>query len=365
MTFSPRQLKGIERTKKILAEKYEDFEVYNFGHEKETTTFSMKCKKCGYCEEKIFYNRFSTRKTKCLGCPRASKPLLHKKITQEFVEKEFKDKGLILKDKYTIGHILMNCECDKCGRILKTNRTRVRRLKHRACQDCALKTIEWEDVVKTFEDKNCNLITTKDKYVNKSVVNLKFFCHCDNIGIVSFKNFEKGTRCTKCVDNKRIRTWIKNFGYDHPMRCPEIFMKHQRSSYKTKLYTFPSGGRTALVQGYEGYALDYIFKEYGDNVLEDDILVDDENIPIVMYEFEGSYRPYFPDFYIPKYKFIIEIKSTFTCIVDKEKNFKKWKATVRDGYNIGIYIFDKKKLIQAFFREANEKCEDFELNFTR
>ena len=69
---------------------------------------------------------------------------------------------------------------------------------------------------------------------------------------------------------------------------------------------------------------------------------DFDNIPMIDYYFTNRKRKYIPDFYIPKDKLIIEVKSTFTYGLHKEQNFAKKDATIAAGYNFEFLIVDKK-----------------------
>jgi len=47
-----------------------------------------------------------------------------------------------------------------------------------------------------------------------------------------------------------------------------------------------------------------------------------------------------PDYYLPDYNLIVEIKSSYTYNYDIEKNEAKKKASLENGYNF-IFIIDK------------------------
>jgi hypothetical protein len=55
---------------------------------------------------------------------------------------------------------------------------------------------------------------------------------------------------------------------------------------------------------------------------------------------DNKYHFYYPDFYLPKYNLIIEIKSSYTYDRFLEKNNSKQKACLELGYN-HIFIIDK------------------------
>ena len=59
-----------------------------------------------------------------------------------------------------------------------------------------------------------------------------------------------------------------------------------------------------------------------------------------MYTLNDNQKIYYPDFYIPKYNLIIEIKSMYYYNLHTEMNLAKQKACIEQGYNF-IFIIDK------------------------
>jgi len=83
---------------------------------------------------------------------------------------------------------------------------------------------------------------------------------------------------------------------------------------------------------YQGsYEKDFLDKYYD--------LFEITKIDFINYTFYGD-RVYYPDFYLPKYNLIIEIKSSYTYEKFLEKNNSKQKACLELGYN-HIFIIDK------------------------
>lgn len=58
------------------------------------------------------------------------------------------------------------------------------------------------------------------------------------------------------------------------------------------------------------------------------------------YLFENKKKKYHPDYYLPVYNLIVEIKSTYTYEREKEKNEAKKEAAINNGFNF-IFIIDK------------------------
>jgi len=122
------------------------------------------------------------------------------------------------------------------------------------------------------------------------------------------------------VQQKMKETLLKNYGVLVPCQNNEIQQKSQHNAKRLKEYILPSGKKIQL-QGYEPQFLDYIFKE---NLLkEEEIICGFKQIPhIIYYDNNNRKHYYFPDFYIPKWNLIIEIKSQWTLTMDKQFPFK-------------------------------------------
>ena len=139
----------------------------------------------------------------------------------------------------------------------------------------------------------------------------------------------------KEIKDKIILSNIRTRGVRNPSQCPKVQNKIMKSGLTKKEYIFPSGKRV-LIQGYENLALDYLLTIYE----ETDIIVGDATlIPVIKYlDDQGNNRVYFPDIYIPKEKFLMEVKSTYTYEKDKIKNTLKKEACEKLGYKFEFYI---------------------------
>lgn len=138
--------------------------------------------------------------------------------------------------------------------------------------------------------------------------------------------------------DKAKSTWLKKYGVDHPSRCIEIFEKQQKNSFYFKDYIMPSGA-VVRIQGYEDKAIDQLLCFYK----EDEIIVSNSSIfkllgSITYCENESTHR-YFPDIYIPKDNLIIEVKSTRTYDVHKQKNKLKKEAVENLGIKFQFWIY--------------------------
>jgi hypothetical protein len=137
---------------------------------------------------------------------------------------------------------------------------------------------------------------------------------------------------------------IKRYGVKHALQNAELFDKMVKSSFSLKEYILPSG-EVCMVQGYEPYALrDILVKDIDDkHIQEDDIKTGSKNVPFLeYYTDDGTYHKYFPDIYIPSLNMIIEIKSTYTLLLDYEKNLAKFTAGFSSEYIFEVWIYDNK-----------------------
>jgi hypothetical protein len=150
------------------------------------------------------------------------------------------------------------------------------------------------------------------------------------------------------IKQKMKESHLAKRGVENPSQDPKVQSKIMKTGLSTKEYVFPSG-RTVLIQGYEKYTLDYLLTLYEES---DIIAGDPERIPYVDYEDEfGHQRRYFPDTFVPKDNLIVETKSTYTFLKDREKNLRKKEAAEKLGYKFEFFIYDGNKRVTE-----NEIC---------
>ena len=107
---------------------------------------------------------------------------------------------------------------------------------------------------------------------------------------------------------------------------------------RKKIFITPKGKIIELL-GYEHFAIRDILLS---GVNEDDIITGIKNVPIVHYKFKGKNLRYFTDFFIKSENRFIEVKSHFTYICDYRRNLQKMRATKNSGYDVQIWIYDRK-----------------------
>ena len=126
------------------------------------------------------------------------------------------------------------------------------------------------------------------------------------------------------IKNKKVETCNRNYGVDNPLQNGEIFDKVQKSAHQLKEYKNYT---------YRGtYELDFLKKFSDTYKIEKAISID--------YDFEGKRKKYHPDYYIPQYNLIVEIKSSYTYECEREQNEAKKEATINNGFNF-IFIINK------------------------
>jgi hypothetical protein len=144
------------------------------------------------------------------------------------------------------------------------------------------------------------------------------------------------------VKDKTKLTNLKRFGVENPMQNSECFLKQQKSSFKLKEYTLPSGKKVKF-QGYENKAIDLLLKSYNEN----DIIINDKEIKDIIGEIwyigeDNKKHKYYPDIFIISENKIIEVKSTWTYTLHEKMNLLKKKSCINTGFKFKFMIFNKK-----------------------
>jgi hypothetical protein len=119
---------------------------------------------------------------------------------------------------------------------------------------------------------------------------------------------------------------LKRYGVENPTQNIDILEKAQKTAKQSKPYILPSS-KIIHKQGYEPQFLDYIFQN---NILKEDE-IDYHPKGIRYIAIDNKSRIYFPDFYIPKWNLIIEIKSSWIMIKDVNVYLKELGAKL-SGY---------------------------------
>ena len=208
---------------------------------------------------------------------------------------------------------------------------------------------------------------SKEVHKKSEETNLKKYGHKNPFQVDEFKEKSKQTNLekrgvkyaaqSKEVKEKTKQTNVERRGVDNPMKSEEVREKGKRTnlerrgvenvmqdksvfdkannSFEKKEYIFPSGKKVNF-QGFEYMALNLLIEEGYD---EEDILINNNTIPVIEYFMDEKPHKFYPDIYIKSEDRIIEVKSTFTYKQYEEKNLAKLKYS--SHLNVEFWIFSK------------------------
>lgn len=217
------------------------------------------------------------------------------------------------------------------------------------CQNNKFK-IPYDEIKKRVENQGMILLTEEKEYENNKQ-KLKIICACgnDKYEAVLF-DIQRGKKCSLNCKVKKYEESCKNkYGVRNASQNPLVFEKICNSLKKRKLYEFLSG-KVITVQGWEPYAINYLLSEFS----EDDLCFGKE-VPRIKYIFkENKEHTYFPDMYIKSIDTIVEVKSVYTYNLDLEKNYYKFKSTLK-YHNLHVMIYDNKLNLNYFNFLKNEE----------
>lgn len=142
---------------------------------------------------------------------------------------------------------------------------------------------------------------------------------------------------------KFSETMLAKYGVDQVMHYAAHFEKSLDTSYRKKIYVFPSC-RIEKIQGYEGFALNDLLNN---GYKEEDIVVSNTEIEkytgkIWYNDSQNKTRKYYPDIYIISENKIIEVKSDYTYDTAFSINVRKKHACLSLGIRFEFWIYDKK-----------------------
>jgi hypothetical protein len=137
-------------------------------------------------------------------------------------------------------------------------------------------------------------------------------------------------------------TMLSRYGVDQVMHYTPHFEKSLDTSYKKKIFVFPSG-RIEKIQGYEGFGIsDLLISGY----MEEDIIISNSEIEEytgkIWYDYKNKIRKYYPDIYLISGHKIVEIKSKYTYETHIVVNKRKKNACLNLGLNFEFWIYDEK-----------------------
>jgi hypothetical protein len=159
------------------------------------------------------------------------------------------------------------------------------------------------------------------------------------------------------------RIMVERYGAPHAMQCPEIFRKYQANAYKRRPYICPDG-KTFMILGYEDICLTQIFEQEGHKIL---YAGEDPEIPVIKYnDKDGKEHCYYPDVYLPDENRIIEVKSTYLFLRDRERNIAKARETSKHfKFEFMIYNGKKQLIHRSLILEGSIVSQEGEELFTQ
>lgn len=141
----------------------------------------------------------------------------------------------------------------------------------------------------------------------------------------SFKKYGHDYYSSSIECRNRVKdTCIERYGVEYAIQNSDIFEKRQLSGYKIKKY------KDLYYQG--TYELHFLTNFYD--------TLEIKKPKIIKYKYKNVTKVYHPDFYLPEYNLIVEIKSDYTYNKEIEKNEQKRLGVLENGFNF-IFIINK------------------------
>ena len=120
--------------------------------------------------------------------------------------------------------------------------------------------------------------------------------------------------------------------------------------FRKKQYILPSG-KIIKLQGYEPQFLNYIFDN---NILNENEIIYKVK-PISYISLVDNFKHYYhPDFYIPKYNLIIEIKSTWILKIQGNTVKLKQQAVLNNGFNFLLLLDNNFQTFNKYLHENSK-----------
>lgn len=155
-----------------------------------------------------------------------------------------------------------------------------------------------------------NTLSYKEKVREKSI---------EKYGVVDYRKSD-------VIRNKFKKTMLERYGVVNPSQMPNQFKK---SWFGNKI----NGLHSASNLKYQGtYEFDFLENYYNKVTIE--------KIDPIKYKLNENTHYYHPDFYLPDYNLIIEVKSSYTYKFDLEKNIAKKEYSIKSGFSF-LFIIDK------------------------
>lgn len=216
-------------------------------------------------------------------------------------------------------------------------------------KEIEVKIFDLQFLNKFVEENNLELIESYENTKLNTNTRIKGKCktlNCNGIfdkifdGLVHNKIFCCDVCSKKEINERKIKTYIKNYGYQNPLQNPEFAEKHMKSLFNIKKYKMPSGNKIDF-QGFENFALNDLLKK--ENIQENDIINKRTEVPELWWiDDKNQKHRHYVDIFIKSLNKCIEVKSTFTFEKKKEEVLLKQKFAKENGYLYEIRIYGTK-----------------------
>lgn len=218
------------------------------------------------------------------------------------------------------------------------------------CEDCGQRFKEFEELVKHASKYHKDLVGDEDiyKYLYEKRNPGPYICTICNKNPREWdpekRKYKRICNSPECIKKSREmfrKNMKKVYGTDNLLNDPDHQAKMMANRHISGKFKFPDGVEITYVGKYELDFLQYLVERYKFD--STDIIECPREFYIKYYDiYTEKERWYIPDFYIPKYNLVVEIKDGSKYPQDsKQKSLLKDKAVVKEDKFNYIKIVDK------------------------
>ena len=218
------------------------------------------------------------------------------------------------------------------------------------CEDCGQRFLVFDELVKHASKYHKDLVGDEDiyKYLYEKRNPGPYICTICNKNPREWdpekRKYKRICNSPECIKKSRemFRKNMKRvYGTDNLLNDPDRQAKMMANRHISGKFKFPDGVEITYVGKYELDFLQYLVERYKFD--STDIIECPREFYIKYYDiYTEKERWYIPDFYIPKYNLVIEIKDGSKYPQDsKQKSLLKDKAVVKEDKFNYIKIVDK------------------------
>lgn len=171
-----------------------------------------------------------------------------------------------------------------------------------------MSTDDFRNISSEFFNKNKHIILEKTKSTNIERYGVENVFQCEEI------------------KDKIKETNLERYGVEYPAQNEIIFLKTQKSRFKIEKY------KNSDIYSQGSYEKDFLEKFYDK--------VEIKRAKSFIYNFNENEHYYHPDYYLPEFNLIVEIKSKYIYELELNQNTLKQQACLKEGYNY-LFVIDK------------------------